>query len=209
MHLVGSSSKFVVYDNVMPENEWASVWKYVETENYSFPHIGKWEKVWRLTDAMPMAGPCFDHSKRPFHNALDLVHFYVTKTAERHPEIVGTEWNEIHFRSYLYPRGTKLSWHNDNGYEAAAIFYSHPKWGASWGGELMIAETPPETEQIMSLDRSSEDRLINSIAMGQFIGAKPNRLVITTKNVWHSINRVDIDAGDNIRNTIVAFFKKV
>lgn len=41
--------------------------------------------------------------------------------------------------------------------------------------------------------------------MGVYIAPKPNRCVMTGPGVWHGVNRIDPDAGDNVRVSVVAF----
>ena len=116
-------------------------------------------------------------------------------------------------RPYLYPRGTKLSWHDDSTvYCAAATYYCHLKWGSTWGGELMVAEVPGLAQVFQGknlskphMDHEWEDQYINIYGMGNFITPKPNRLVLMAPGTYHAINRVDADAGDHLRAAIVGF----
>jgi len=201
------TSDFVVYDDVLEQEQFLSVWQAVQAEDYSMPHIGGWSKVWRLTDGSCIGSKNYETENAPFNNYMDLMLFLVKNAAAASPQII-TNWKTLTLRSYLYPRGTKLSWHNDLGYEGAAIFYIHPEWGSTWGGELMIASTPPGFSlPAPHLDHKEEDKFLSLHGMGTYITAKPNRLVVTRPGVWHSINRVDDDAGDHCRATIVGFFK--
>jgi hypothetical protein len=201
------TSDFVVYDDVLEQEQFLSVWQAVQAEDYSMPHIGGWSKVWRLTDGACIGSKNYETENAPFNNYMDLMLFLVKNAAAASPQII-TNWKTLTLRSYLYPRGTKLSWHNDLGYEGAAIFYIHPEWGSTWGGELMIASTPPDFSlPAPHLDHKEEDKFLSLHGMGTYITAKPNRLVVTRPGVWHSINRVDDDAGDHCRATIVGFFK--
>lgn len=196
----------VVYDDVLKGDQFSQLWQYVQSEEYAIPHISNWTKVWRVTDGTPLGGRQYEEIKSPFGNAMDIAHHYIKEIAKVHPEIIKT-WQNIHLRSYLYSRDTKLSWHNDQGYLAAAIFYTHPYWASTWGGELMIAKTQElPTVPPPCLDHSFEDTFISQYGYGQFITAKPNRLVITKGGIWHQINRVDKDAGDHCRSSIVGFF---
>ena len=196
----------VVYDDVMKSDEFSQVWQYTQMENYSIPHINSWSKVWRTTDGLPLGGNQYDASKSPFGNSMDLAHHYIKETSKLHSEMIG-EYENLHLRSYIYPRGTKLSWHNDKGYSAAAIFYTHPYWGSTWGGELLLAKTQ-NIPAVPSpcLDHTFEDSLLSQYGYGSYITPKPNRLVITKGGIWHQINRVDEDAGDHCRTSIVGFF---
>jgi hypothetical protein len=198
---------FVVYDDVVDEKQLASAWVAVQSEDYAIPHMGGWSKVWRATDGSPMGSRDYETSDKPFGNYMDAMSFYIAGAAKAHPAIVPS-WDKLILRSYIYPRGTKLNWHNDMGYKAAAIFYVHPEWASTWGGELMIARTPDSgTLPPPHLDHREEDRFLATFGIGTYITCKPNRLVLTRGGVWHSINRVDADAGDHCRAAVVGFFK--
>ena len=53
-----------------------------------------------------------------------------------------------------------------------------------------------------------EDKFLSAHGFGTYVTCKPNRLVLTRPGVWHSINRVDDDAGDHCRASVVGFFKE-
>lgn len=207
MKKVTETKDFVIYDDVLDENQFKNVWNSIQSDEYVFPHVSSWTKVWRLTDGSPIGTRDYGLLEKPYKNYMDLMFLLITEAAKKHSEII-LPWNNMALRSYLYPRDTKLNWHNDQGYKGAAIFYAHPYWGSTWGGELMIAQTP-ETDHVSPphLDHRMEDAFLNQYGIGTYINSKPNRLVLTRPGVWHSINRVDKDAGDNCRATVVAFFK--
>jgi Rps23 Pro-64 3,4-dihydroxylase Tpa1-like proline 4-hydroxylase len=145
---------------------------------------------------------------------MDVVGHFFTEIARTCSDMVG-DWTDLVTRSYLYPRGSKLSWHNDAAnYAGAFSFYAHPKWGSTWGGELMVAEVPPMSEMKKKplvgphIEHDWEDEYINEQGVGQWITPKPNRCVIMAPGVYHSINRVDVDAGDHARAAIVGFLLK-
>src|SRR5437016_561861 len=78
-------------------------------------------------------------SQAPFNTPLDLMVKPAVEVARLHPEIVAG-FEDISLRSYLYPRGSKLSWHDDRTeFSGALTYYIHPRWGSTWGGELMVA----------------------------------------------------------------------
>jgi hypothetical protein len=211
MKLTIDNPKFVIYDEVLESEDFKNVWKWCENEQYFTINSSNWLKVWRLSDGTPMGGPEYYHSKSPFESVpLNLVHQHAIAIANRHPQIVG-DWNEIIFRSYVYPRGSRIDWHNDQGYTAALILYTHDYWSANWGGELMIAEIPKNHEYKNvggQIDTSWKNDFINIWGAGNYVMPKPNRMVLTPAGVWHSINRVDADAGDHCRCSIVCFFKQ-
>lgn len=208
MNKIVETEDFVIYDNVLEDKQFEEVWNSVQNEDYLTPHINGWSKVWRLTDGSCIGGKSYEISQAPFGNYMDLMQFVIANAANTHQNLLG-KWSNLVLRSYLYPRNTKLNWHNDLGYSGAAIFYAHPEWASTWGGELMIAKTP-EYETIPSphLDHKFEDKFLEFFGCGTYITCKPNRLVLTRPGVWHSINRVDPDAGDHCRATVVGFFKE-
>lgn len=208
MYRIFQNDYCVVYDDVMKPEEFSQLWQYTQTENYVIPHISNWSKVWRISDGLSLGGNQYDSCNAPFGNAIDLANHYIKEIAKMHPELVG-EYNKLYLRSYVYPRETKLSWHNDKGYSAAVIFYTHPYWASTWGGELFLAKTQ-EIDVVPNpcLDHSFEDKLLSQYGYGHYITPKPNRLVLTKSGVWHQINRVDRDAGDHCRTSVVGFFSK-
>lgn len=207
MNKVYENDSCVVYDDVLEKEQFATIWQAAQQLHYSNPHLSGWTKVWRQNDGSNMGSQMFKYTEAPFNNPMDIVCNIFSEVSKQHPDLVPT-WNEITIRNYLYPSGTKLNWHNDKGYAAAGIFYIHPYWSSTWGGELMLAQTPPcDNVPDPSLDHRFEDAFLEHSGMGMYITAKPNRLVFTKAGVWHSINRVDKDAGDNVRSAMVAFFE--
>lgn len=197
----------VVYDEVLPQDQFSSLWIAVQQDRYLMPHVADWQKVWRLTDGTCVGSKECDTSREEPQGYISLAYSMFSELARLHPAIV-PEWTSIIMRSYLYPRGTKLSWHNDLGYSGAAIFYVHPEWSSTWGGELMVAKTPSSNSvPPPHLDHREEDRFLEAYGTGIYVTCRPNRLVLTRPGVWHSINRVDADAGDHCRASIVGFFK--
>lgn len=216
MKLVFKNSKFSIFDNVLPDELFRRVWTHVQYENYA--HMaGNWLKVWRLCDAKPLGSNEYSWLKKPFNNYMDAVGHVFMEIAKSTSEIVGdaANWYDMALRTYIYPRGTKLSWHNDAGHYAGALtYYVHPKWGSTWGGELMVADVPEQSKMPTQpqygphLDHEWEDGYLLENGVGQWISPKPNRCVIMAGGTYHSINRVDPDAGDHGRVAIVGFLLK-
>jgi hypothetical protein len=215
MKQIIKTPKFVVYDDVLTREECLQLWKYVQDEHYTSPLAsGEWIKVWRLGDQSPLGTNVYYQSQAPFNTPLDLMVKPAVEVAKLHPEIVAG-FEDISLRSYLYPRGSKLSWHDDRTeFSGALTYYIHPRWGSTWGGELMVAEVPPITQVFSSppdpahLSHEWEDHYLSVFGLGQWITPKPNRLVLMAPGVYHGINRVDDDAGDHVRCSIVGFYKR-
>jgi len=214
MRLLYKTNKFAIYDDVLTQDEFLHVYAYMMEENFStLTENGNWIKVWRIGDGNPIAGPPRFLSQGPFNLPLDVIAAKIQEVGRNHPEIVKS-FEDMSIRPYLYPRGTKLSWHDDSTtYAGAATFYCHRKWGSTWGGELLVAEVPPLQQVFKThnpnkphFDHEWEDEYLNIFGMGHFITPKPNRLVIMAPGVYHSLSRVDADAGDHPRCSIVGFY---
>lgn len=218
MKLVFKNPRFVIYDDVLPQDVFEKIWVHAQYENYANA-LGSntWIKVWRLGDHAPLGSPEYHWSKKPFNNYMDVVGHVFHQIAINSNDLVGdmTNWHDLVMRTYIYPRNTKLSWHNDTDtYAGALTYYIHPNWGSTWGGELMVAEVPPmhemKTQPLAGphLDHEWEDGYILERGVGQWISPKPNRCVLMSSGVYHAVNRVDADAGDHARVSIVGFLMK-
>ncbi len=116
--------------------------------------------------------------------------------------------------SYLYRAGWGLSWHNDAGpYCGAFAYYIHENWKANWGGELMILPearltTPVPGAINLGYEQGGgfKEPAYCERGEGSFIMPKPNRMVILSKALLHSVNPVSIKAGENMRFSIAGFF---
>lgn len=139
-------------------------------------------------------------------------------------DLVGLNSTELlgfAFVPYIYPAGTGLSWHQENGiYAGSFIYYTNPVWKADWGGELMIADHPDGVDlcrdykfsnghkiSLMNhLDSSEENNILMEMASGVYIIPKPNRLVILKAGIAHKVNKVNSNAEPRVSCT--GFFVK-
>ena len=210
-------NKFVIYDNILSQEEYSRFWTYTQKEHYVPAKSGGWNKVWRLEDGEPLVSKMQKHTEGPFEDDMEVVRANVMAIAERHPELVG-DYKDVTFRNYLYGRGSRISWHNDPGYNAACIFYTHQEWSPFWGGELMLADLP-DLQQLPKeviegvasdddLEKKWVGRLLNIWGVGRYITPLPNRMVLTKGDVWHATSRVDPSAGDHLRTSVVCFFEQ-
>lgn len=218
MKIVLKTKKYIIVDDLLPKDQFENLWLHIQNESYMNPHTTQtgWQKVWRLNDSNCLGSQSYLLSKKPFNNYMDGASSYMLAASNYAEDIVGKQsiqWEEATFRSYVYQRGSKLSWHNDAGnYHSSLTYYAHPYWGSTWGGELLIASVPENipthVKTAPHLDHKWEDEYIAENGTGQWIFPKPNRLVIMSGGVYHSINRIDNDAGDNCRCSIVGFLMK-
>jgi len=133
-------------------------------------------------------------------------------------------------RVILFGRGGGLRWHADSSDQIGAyIFYGHPEWQTSWGGELMIMDGATTlghglTEKAagsfgrakarpggvigpdFQLDGAEERRAANGL--GRFITAKPNRLVVLSGSAEHRVAPVTDGAGEHLRCSLTGFIVK-
>jgi len=212
--LVLNDPNFAVVDDLLPNDVFFSFWQFFNQLPFQSCAHDQWLKVWKLSDGTVYRSPTFYDSEAPFGNLMDLVQQRVAWLAPNFKHIIGEQgkdWDEIQFTPYLYPAGTKISWHNDVGHAGACIFYVHPQWSAHWGGELQVAKTNEKEKEIVnfdSFDRQNHSLFLNSYGFGSYIVPNPNRLVFIKGNCWHCINRVDSTAGDHVRCSVVGFFLK-
>ncbi|MFJ9110930.1 hypothetical protein [Streptomyces sp. NPDC102283] len=125
--------------------------------------------------------------------------------------------------------GAGLFWHADTDQvDGAYIFYAHPRWDSSWGGELLVLDGTtelgvgerardaagstgrPDYEAVGAIvgpdfrtDPAEERRM--RIGAGRFYSARPNRLVLINGRAEHRVNPVLPAAGDHFRCSIVGF----
>ena len=215
MLLVRKTAQLAVYDEAVTPDQFAALGSWVSKSVYRTPSSAEgWVKIWRLGDGEPMAtGPSY-LSKGPFNSPLDAVAALAIEAARLNPDII-KPYRDIVFSTYLYTRGIKLSWHFDGDvFSGAFNFYVHPYWASTWGGEFMFAETPPADPSRTAygahpdFGHGWEDQQLAAIGIGSWLLPKPNRMVIIAPGTFHSVNRVDADAGDNVRCAITAFYQR-
>lgn len=220
MRLTAKDSHMAVVDEVFEPDVFKQFWAYFNSLSFAYRSMTGWQKVWRINDGQILASSPFYASKAPFNSPMDWLHQTVSAMATQHLEEVvgkqGVDWHDILLTPYIYPCGTKISWHDDYGYTGACIFYPHTTWNPHWGGELMLAKTPPPEQLKDIVQRGNEEMMVrdfvapvlNTYGMGVYVAPLPNRMVFTSGASWHGINRVDQAAGDNVRCSVVAFFLK-
>jgi hypothetical protein len=212
---------FAVVDDVFEKDAFSEFHAYFNNLEFAYRSMQGWAKVWRLTDGQVVVGKTQIHSMAPFDSALDLLHRVVLSLARtQFQDIVGKEgedWDDVSFTPYIYPPGTRISWHDDYGYSGACIFYPHLEWSANWGGELLVAKTPPPDtvggspdvrDKIVPDPQSHQSLLLNHFGMGVYLSPIPNRIVFTRGEAMHSMSWVDQSAGDHCRLSVVSFFRK-
>ncbi len=206
-----------IVDEFLDEDTWTALW--TDFQFMELHPVSRSTGAWKLDDGVPLGGEevvlprggAASKSDSP----LEQVARVLLDNPECYSELVGDDWDRISARPYVYPQGTGLSWHVDDHelFAGAFIYYAHPHWNAHWGGELLVAESDPETDAaqgelpIMGHRFETEpysERLLDP-GHGSFIMPKPNRLVILA-GAPHMIARINPSAGAKVRASVSGFF---
>jgi hypothetical protein len=245
MRLSVHDAQLRIYDDVLSPQDFAAVWSFMQLERYRSVHSKGWEKVWRISDGAPLWGALVQSALSPGEDdpddparlyptgsGIDRVLRSVLELAPEAADLIGSspeDWWAVSGRPYLYPAGSGLSWHVDEGrYAGAFTYYCHPRWNSQWGGELMVADPSCKGRDLHAgriavwdgrdaasvktveippfLDNSRESAVLEEIGVGRFVHPKPNRLVLIAPAHPHRINPVSPAAGDAVRATIAGFF---
>lgn len=233
MRVVRETDDYIVCDDFLEPRDFELMLQYAQLQDYA--RNPKWMKPWDLADRAPwQSGETVYHPTRRLPSG-DPRRQYPTGTAlDRLIErIIGTKFYRTRFaqtsksmtaRSYLHQQGASLDWHNDAGrFAGAYAFYCHPRWHASWGGELLLIEDDipddllPEREileggeivrrrnwNVIHKDDLSE-LLLERTTRTQFIFPVPNRILIMRRGLWHKIGLVKGNAPF-ARCSVAGFF---
>jgi hypothetical protein len=240
MRLTFHDSQIAVVDDALAPDVFGMLWSHLQTLRYEPVQSDHIRGVWRLLDGNPFKGPLAvllaeDEANRPEAQTLrkqgrllfptgtllDAVLQAVTAAPPEARRLVGEQgkdWFELNARPWIYPVGTRLSWHDDaSTYCGAFVYYAHPSWNALWGGELLVAHegvrdrmrgtnTSFAPDDALQLDNQAENDELMREGHGRFVAAKPNRLVFLGAGVSHMVAQVHAAAGDHPRVTVSGFF---
>ncbi len=228
--VTASQEHFMVIDSFLTQDEFDRSWTFVQDENYQFANSRYWEKGSRLSDGRKLEGPVYfsgndlllgRHNVYPTDLVIDVIIQKIEKLAPKLARVIGThknDWDYFSARPVLYPSGCSFSWHNEEAGKAGTFFYYvNPGWNVQWGGELLIstpetgnANYAASTTKIVGcrLDNQIENKLLMSPGVGNYVFPKPNRLVLLKPGIYHSVRRIDSNAGDNVQAMITGFFLK-
>lgn len=238
MRLVRKNSQFCVFDNFLSSEDFKLVLDYIRDEEYQSVHARGWDKVFRLSDGIPLKGPAvfsdrcegideIEHKAYPTNTSMDIFIKRLLRHTENFTEWIGRksiEWEIFTAKPFLFPQGTSLSWHDDSINKTGSyIFYAHPYWNVQWGGELFVADktvnnikssemkvTDSTSEKLVGqhFDNEYENQKLLEVNIGHYIIPKPNQLIVLSAGNLHMINRVSPTAGNHIRCSISGFFLK-
>lgn len=232
----------IVFDDFLPEDVYQKLYHYACTADYE--HInttGKIQRVWRLRDGFPLRSQFtlfdfVDESKRPFpkpdwayptSTALDSFAERLNHLSTEAASVIGKrvkDWDRYSVTSWIYPRETALSLHDDGSgvYSGAFTYFLNPHWDIHWGGLLMFIDpraskalqnfkTPRNVHDYYKkkwLDSSDENAFVWEPGLAQCIFPKRNRIVFIHPESYHFVTKVTADAGENARMSFAGFFMK-
>lgn len=215
MQLTIKTKEYAVVDGFVPDDLWRLIWEGLGHEQMAVaPVIGQYTKEWGFDGSMGWSSPpnyLSDYNKGKLNYASALGTQFM-ELAKQLPDLVGDGWNDIRVHAHVFGRGTRLYWHYDKHSLGSFAWYAHPEWRHNWGGEILVASEVPKHDDLLNppprhLDRQFEnDLLVNGI--GTYLAPLPNRCILTAPGLFHSVNRVDPDAGDALRVSVVGFLVK-
>ncbi|MFF9352035.1 2OG-Fe(II) oxygenase [Streptomyces sp. NPDC014734] len=206
---------FAIFDDFLPSADLAEIQNYFRSGRFTYvKSLRSRSSVFGHLDGDPLTGPSVFHhfpeppkgSKAyPAGNAMDRMVEHIENEAERLSRWSGKKeehWDFFTCTPYLYPLGAGLSWHDDikGGKTASYTFYAHDEWKDSWGAELLVSGG--------GTLRTDKGNPKESGGFGHYIAPLPNRLVIIKAGTPHTVKRVEINAGENIRASLTGFFMK-
>lgn len=221
MRVAQKGSRFLVLDEVLDPTDEARVWSWFQTQKFGVSAPGNWAR-------RPVDGLDVYASKAGVINASappdTLVERTVLAAAGLAEHVIGApikDWQSVSQTCWTYAAGSQMSWHNDAGAQTGSfVWYMHPRWGASWGGELLIVDQsaselvkaaidaglvrPGQTESLLSTDAESD--VLFAAPDPVCIQARPNRIVLIERDTFHTVRRVDPSAGDRSRCSLAGFF---
>ena len=228
MEVVYTDSDITIIDNFLDSETLAKVREQSECLKMNKLELG-YDKVYKMnTGDIYKSENKYWSNKRPWNNnfepfmekLLDFVHNNKTCIPEK-------QYEKVSCMLHVYMTGAELSWHRDGALGGGAYsFYIHNDWRHTWGGNLMIAD--PSTQAIAhepsegtsaedmigrdygrlsrTWDLAEESKMITTPGYGRYFTPLPNRLMITTGDTMHKVERVDFTAGENTRRSLTGFF---
>jgi hypothetical protein len=198
---------YAVVDDFLPPREHQNLWEAFQAAGLSPSGAFDWNRVYRLMDgeipvtsvfaarppslrdgtAGDTAGPA---ALRVFSEKL------LTLAAGAAAPVAIDPWTGFSQSLWIYRPGEGLEWHSDTGWLGAYIYYMHPVWRPSWGGELLVADG----------DCKQAAQAASRAGDGVSITPRPNRLVLLRGGTFHCIRNVERAAGEAFRASVSGFF---
>jgi len=228
MNIVHSDENITIVDNFLEDDTLALIRDQSECLKMRKLELGD-DKVYKLN-----VGDIYKSEKKywsdklPWNNNFEpFIHKLIDFVKQNETCLPKQQFEKISCMLHVYLAGAELSWHRDGALGGGAYsFYIHDEWRHTWGGNLLIADQKtkirptrplPGTalEDMLGRDFKSRSRtwnlkkesdMIMSPGHGRYFAPLPNRLMITTGEIVHKVERVDYAAGENSRRSLTGFF---
>lgn len=233
MHVAFEDKNCTVIDNFLDRDAFAALTTGVQFLDFRTIHDTKWNKPYGQPGLPIIQTEGVIRGERDVTpERLDLLGSFVdrlrgeTRLPTTGPASAIFESKILSGKLVAMGVGAGLEWHADTDQVSGAyIFYAHPVWNSSWGGELFVLDG----ETTMGMDRNSDEGSSSSshetrgalvgpdffttgaeehrleVGHGRFFAARPNRLIVINGAVEHRVNPVLPAAGDRYRCSIVGF----
>lgn len=198
---------YAVIDDFLPHQDHLDLWAAFQETAFSHHDAVAWNRSYQLTDGETPVSSAFQRRKPSLQDgaagsspASLLLRALCEKLSALmtagQPQIAIEPWTGFSVSAWLYRPGMGLEWHSDTGWLGGFIYYVHPVWRASWGGELLVAADDNSSAGVETVCRSG----------GAFIYPQPNRLVLLRGGTRHCIKKVESAAGQAYRASVSGFF---
>jgi 2OG-Fe(II) oxygenase superfamily len=239
MRLVLKDEHLTVIDDLLPSDDFRRFYQALQFTDYTLLQGKSWNKAYGAPGPTILESQLVVRGQREITppglshvgQVMDLLAGADSPLRRLYAAGETASDHTITGRVILFGRGAGLRWHADASDQIGAyIYYGHPEWHTSWGGELMIMDGATKlghglTEKAagsfgkranvkvggligpdFQLDGAEERRADNGL--GRFIMAKPNRLVVLSGSAEHRVAPVTDSAGDHLRCSLTGFVVK-
>ena len=220
------SGDAVIIDGCLTSADPAEAWNFYLRQKFWDNHVEGFTPVYRLTDG------------RGWSSSTTRLR-YRTEPAPGAPTVSGNQgtvlgrlfgrmfadrataglldrfdpWSHLDLSCSLFHHGAGLGWHADQGHAGAFIYYVHPEWQDTWGGELLLEEGGRSPAEAIGEGASHRDlyRTVSCASapptgLGTYVSPHPNRLVVFKAGVRHCVKKVETASGEAFRGAISGFF---
>ena len=228
-NIVKQTPECLVVDDFLSDDAWDKVLNQIQLDHWELGHPD--DRFWHMTDGRHYKSEKRFLSETPLNDNYDLwfnaMKAFADECEAAQPYV--RNYSDIACRAMAYPRGSKNPWHHDFG-ATTYTYYIHKEWKAQWDGSLLIipqgAAKIKQNMRVMPgtvrndsyrhdflpmelFEQKDKYNQILEYGLGDFVLPKPNRLILINAKTVHGINRVDPDAGENMRLSLTGFFNVV
>jgi hypothetical protein len=208
---------FAIVDDFLDPREHLDLWNAFQETGLSPERAGDWNQVYQRQDAehgseSRLRTPALQDAAGNLPGALRVFgeKLFALASGDQ-PPVSEIPWTCFSLSAWIYRPGFGLEWHSDTGWLAAYIYYMHPVWRSSWGGELLVAATDDSASGIEAVAPSNADHSRDAVEAvcrtgGAFVYPRPNRLVLLRGGTLHCVKNVERAAGQAFRASLSGFF---